>query len=287
MTETHPHREENRAARLIAIARGLEDDGHYNAAKGFRAAAISDLNAATRSHLRLGSGLESEMLAAINELGAEGREPELAAMLARAVEHVVSGTLSTLEDIPETRVCRTCGQVLFGAAKSNCPRCGARPYTFQEIPPAYYLDPVEPDELLAGLQANLEDVQGITAGVSEEDASHGVWPMRDIVNHLLGGERMLTSRAIRMLREDEPVLTLLAPTDIDEEIDLTTQEMVDQFAEHRTATISLFRDITPEQWHRAGFHPEWGRYTVQQQMSYVLRHEQTHLAELELRRNGG
>lgn len=275
-----------RVLRLLAIARGLEDDGYYNAAKVFRAAAESESVAATREHARLGGELEANMEAVLNELRAGDSDPELVEMLDRARAHVEEGHYSTLAEIPAPFVCRSCGRVLFQEAPAACPRCGARRYTFREFPPAYYLDPVEPDELLHALEANAAEVERITAGVTEEEAARGVWPLREIVRHLHGAEQLLTGRAMRMLQEDEPELTIAIPAEIGDEASGSTLDLVREYADARRAALRVLRDISPEQWQRGGTHPEWGRVTVLEQMSFVLRHEQSHLAELELRRNG-
>jgi len=53
------------------------------------------------------------------------------------------------------------------------------------------------------------------------------------------------------------------------------------------ATIDRFSALTPAAWQRAGTHPEFGRMTVTQQLAYLVRHEQWHLAELEERGDEG
>jgi hypothetical protein len=47
-----------RILRLLAVERGLQDEGQGNAARLFRAAALGEALRATRVHPRLGRGLE-------------------------------------------------------------------------------------------------------------------------------------------------------------------------------------------------------------------------------------
>lgn len=46
----------------------------------------------------------------------------------------------------------------------------------------------------------------------------------------------------------------------------------DDLVELRRATVTRFAAITPEDWQRAGVHPEFGRLTVTQQLAYLARH---------------
>jgi hypothetical protein len=108
--------------------------------------------------------------------------------------------------------------------------------------------------------------------------------MRAIVAHLLGAERLLVGRAERMLAEDDPALGSVTPPFDDAGADLPT--LVARFSAARERTLALLRTLTPAQWQRTGHHPEWGRRSVHQELSRVARHEHSHLAELEARRDG-
>jgi len=43
------------------------------------------------------------------------------------------------------------------------------------------------------------------------------------------------------------------------------------------------RGLGEADWRRTGRHPEWGRISVIQQLSYLARHEQSHWPDLERR----
>lgn len=63
-----------RILRLLAVERGLQDEGQGNAARLFRAAALHEALRATRVHPRLGRGLEQAATDIIAELRAGGSE---------------------------------------------------------------------------------------------------------------------------------------------------------------------------------------------------------------------
>jgi hypothetical protein len=98
---------------LLAVERGLQDEGQGNAARLFRAAALGEALRATRFHQRLGRGLEQAMTDIIVELRAAGSH-ELAALMAQALATVSAGGWPTLAQVPPTFVCRGCGEVCWG-----------------------------------------------------------------------------------------------------------------------------------------------------------------------------
>jgi rubrerythrin len=273
--------------RLLAIARGLEDDGQYNVAKLFRAAAFAECARSTRAPARVGSGLLEEMAAVIADLRSSGSRAPLDAM-DDALAALRRGEMPTLEAFSEPWACRYCGQVMLGCPPAFCPSCRSRSLTFEPFPPIFYLQTLPPDELLRVLADNLADVREIIQGTSESMAEFGVWPLRDILAHLRGSEQLLTLRARRMLDEDDPVFTSVAPADIGAADDEqpTLAGMLEDFTELRRHTIARLAGLQPDAWQRRGYHPEWGWMTVQQQISYLARHEQSHLAELEATADG-
>jgi hypothetical protein len=274
-----------RMIRLLAIARGLEDEGQYNVAKLFRATAYGEVTRATLDRPRPNSGLYEAMDAAIAELRVADSGAPVEAM-AEALATLRAGGFPTQEDTPETNACRHCGHVMLGEPPERCPSCRARRLTFQPFPPVWYNAPISQDAILEAMETNLHDIQQISAGVTEARADRGVWPFRAILAHLLGSEALLVSRAVRMLDEDEPLFVSVDPNVIGTDADETPPTiagMLEDLTQARQATIARFSALTPDAWQRAGTHPEFGRMTVTQQLAYLVRHEQWHLAELEER----
>ncbi|MGH7391992.1 MAG: DinB family protein [Candidatus Rokuibacteriota bacterium] len=273
-----------RILRLLAVERGLQDEGQGNAARLFRAAALGEALRATRVHPRLGRGLEHAASDIIAELRAVSSE-ELAALMEQALATVSSGGWPTLAQIPPTFVCRDCGEVMLGNPPPTCPVCRARALTFHEIGP-FYWELLDVDHVLPALAAGAAEVEGICAGVTEAQARRGPWPMREIVAHLLGAERLGVGRAVRVLEEDDPELASVSWTETVADEPASMADLVARLRDQRERTLIRFGALAPEQWRRAGHHPEWGRLTVHRLLSQLARHERGHLAELEARREG-
>lgn len=140
--------------------------------------------------------------------------------------------------------------------------------------------------MLPALAAGVTEVEGICAGVSEAQARHGPWPMREIVAHLLGAERLAVGRAVRVLEEDGPQLTTVSWSETVADDQVSMADLVTRLRDQRERTLTRFASLAPEQWRRTGHHPEWGRLSVHRLLSQLVRHEGGHLAELEARRAG-
>ena len=101
-----------------------------------------------------------------------------------------------------------------------------------------------------------------------------------------GSDALLVDRVVRMLEEDEPPFVSGDPNNIGADADETPPTvagMLEDLTQARQATITRFSAIEPDAWQRAGTHPEFGRMTAIQQLAYLVRHEQWHLAEMEER----
>jgi rubrerythrin len=280
---------DNRSIRLLAIARGLEDEGQYNVAKLFTATAYGETRQATLDRPRPNSGLYEAIEAMIAELREANVSAPVEAM-EQALATLRAGGFPTQEDVPEVNACRHCGEIMLGEPPTRCPHCRARQLTYQPFPPVWYNAPLTPAGILAAMETNLVDIQQISTGISEARADEGVWPFRAILAHLLGSEALLAGRATRMLEEDEPLFVSVDPNDIgsdEDETPPTIAGMLEDLTQARHATIARFSALAPAAWQRAGTHPEFGRMTVTQQLAYLVRHEQWHLAELEERAGRG
>jgi hypothetical protein len=284
MTDAPEEAVGRRILRLLAVERGLQDEGQGNAARLFRAAALGEALRATRVHPRLGRGLEQAATEIIAKLRAASSE-ELTAFMDQALATVSSGGWPTLAQIPPTFACRNCGEVMLGNPPPTCAVCQARALTFYEIGP-FYWELLDVDHVLPALAAGVAEVEGICAGVTEAQAGCGPWPMREIVAHLLGAERLGVGRAVRVLEEDDPELASVNWTETVADEPASMADLVARLREQRERTLIRFGALTPERWRRAGHHPEWGRLTVHRLLSQLVRHERGHLAELEARREG-
>jgi hypothetical protein len=269
--------------RLVAIARGLEDEGRYLAARLFRAAAGGEEARRSAQHPRSNEDIASAIEDIVPRLEAAAHDSALGAAMHRVAAMLRSSEDRFEGDMAELHVCRTCGQAMVGPVPDQCPSCGGGVLSFERVLPIYFLEPV-PTELLTAMLAEFpERVAAVCRGVSEEHAATGDWPLRDILSHLVGAQRLLGGRAVRTLEEDEPQLRSIASTAVTVGAEHRPQvaELVAELRTGREELIGRLAPLTAEQWQRVGHHGEWGPITIQQQLSYLARHEHSHLGHLD------
>ncbi|HEY8742394.1 MAG TPA: DinB family protein [Chloroflexota bacterium] len=241
--------------RLLAVARGLESDGHYNEAKFFRAAALSEEIKATVEHPTPGAELEKA--------------------LADSGHHLPADITQRIF------VCRRCGQVFRGDPPGECSACHSGRLTFQEVLPIYYLEPLDVPLLLAALEASPERVRQACSGVDDQSARRGEWPLAEVMSHFLGAQHLMIGRVHRMVEEEDPELAAIPSSAVKEPGQRSFSELLEAFTRERVEEVAWLRGLGEAEWRRIGRHPEWGRITVIQQLSYLTRHEQSHWPDLE------
>ncbi|GAC1647197.1 MAG: hypothetical protein NVS9B11_19590 [Candidatus Dormibacteraceae bacterium] len=267
---------------LVAIARGLEDEGRYLAARLFRAAAGGELTRRTAEHPRTAEDIAVAIDAVVPRLIVAGHDPALIAAMQSVATMLRSGAERFAEDRAELGLCRTCGQEMLGDAPDRCPTCGAGALSFESVLPIYFLEPVPVSRLIPALAKFPDQVASISGDLADERAEVGEWPARAILSHLVGAQELLGGRAIRTLEEDEPELRSVPSTEVVAAVEtkLGFVALSRQLRSQRAALVARVSALAPGQWARIGHHGEWGPITLQQQLSYIARHEQSHLGHL-------
>lgn len=271
--------------RLLRIARALETAGMYNAAKLFRAVVFSqEIRERNKEIIARGEPLDREMAEAIRTLEAAGTKPDLLEAMRRGKEAARQDRTIPRAEIPEVLVCRDCGEVLLGIPPSRCPTCGAQPQTFQEFLPVYFLEPLHPDKALEALATAPAELEGIVAGLREEELAWvpgpGRWAIRDVLTHLLAVQSVLAARVEKMLAEDSPSLSGVAGWAMAEGAELPAAGILARFRESREALVNRLRGLVFPDWWRTGQHEEFGQVTILQQASYFARHERYHMPRM-------
>jgi len=225
---------EGLAIDLLRVARGLEADAHYLRARLFRAAALGVAAEASRTALRLGSGLEEVAEASIAQLEAHATRPGLAMALREALRGVSEGSTPPSGEMSVV-VCQRCGEVSLGQDSGPCAACGAGPLAARRVFSAPWYDPAPLEQAIAGLELTPKLVAAMCDGLDEATGQRGTWPAIDVLDHLLGAQRLIWSRAQRMLDEDEPDLGggVPPPRASDAGETLTAAELIATFREER------------------------------------------------------
>jgi ribosomal protein L37E len=272
---------EGLAIDLLRIARGLEADAHYLRARLFRAAALGVAAEGSRTALRLGSGLEEMAEASIAELERHVTRHGLATALREALRGIAEGSTQPSGEMSVV-VCQRCGEVGLGQDSGPCAACGAGPLAARRVFSAPWYDPAPITEVIAGLELTPKLVAAMCDGVDEATAQHGTWPAIDVLDHLLGAQRLIWGRAQRMLDEDEPDLGggVPPPRASDAGETLTAAELIHTFHQERAELLGRVQDLAREDLDRGGTARPWGRTTVRQRLTYLARHEHDHLGDL-------
>lgn len=275
---------------LHRLARAAHDLGHYNLAKLLRAAiASATIRAVNARDLpRTDAVLLAELERAESILAQTNLSGELMDALRRSRAAIAGGGIALLADAPPAFVCRHCGHVRLNHAPVSCPACGAGSLTFQEISPAYYLEPEAPGLTLEHLRLMPDTLDDLLAGLSEAQAAQkipgaeGEWSLREAAGHLLDANSLFARRVALLLTQAEPDLKPKAVWQNPEATSTpqTTAAIAAAFHQERGVVVARLSGISSEDWQRAGKHEEFGRVTLIQQATYFAKHEHWHLAQM-------
>lgn len=151
---------------------------------------------------------------------------------------------------------------------------------------------IEPNvRLLVRLRDQALDVRRLTSGLSEAMLSRRIspnqWSLKELVCHLHRVQQVFEARIEAMLAEDEPEIDPYAPDEDAEFLSLVSKpsaHCLGHFLLGRERLLGRLRQLAPEQWRRAGRHPEFPRYDVQFQVEYMTYHEAHHIYQMLQRR---
>jgi DinB family protein len=122
-----------------------------------------------------------------------------------------------------------------------------------------YIDQVEGENPLRQIEGQMEKVSPLLASISEEQSLHRYapekWSIRQVLNHVTDTERAFAFRALWFARGfntplpsyDQEVAAKGAQAD-----SISWAAHVEEFQRVRPATVSLFRNLPPDAWMRAG-----------------------------------
>lgn len=122
-----------------------------------------------------------------------------------------------------------------------------------------YVNLVPEDDILSAMAKQHEETLMFLRSISEADAlvRHApyTWSTKEVVGHLIDGERIFTYRALRFAREDPTPLpsfeeNAYATSGAFDRLPLAT--LVEEFDVVRRASLCLFRNLPAEAWTRRG-----------------------------------
>jgi hypothetical protein len=145
-----------------------------------------------------------------------------------------------------------------------------------------YIDLAIEDDVVAALDAQSHETATLLAGISEQQAAHRYepdkWSVKQLVGHVIDGERIFAYRALRIARGDT---TPLPGFDQDPYVanaasdDRPIADLAEEFAVLRKANVMMFRALPEEAWSRVGTASD-NTITVRALAFILLGHERHH-----------
>jgi len=122
-----------------------------------------------------------------------------------------------------------------------------------------YISLIPGGDIVATLATELPKTVALLSSHGESDGdlryAPGKWSVKEALGHMIDTERIMAYRALRIARNDR------TPIEGFEQDDyvlngpysaLRLADLVDEFKAVRAATLSLFRNLRPEDWTRVG-----------------------------------
>ncbi len=126
----------------------------------------------------------------------------------------------------------------------------------KQIPSFYrpYIEALEDKDLMGLLSESLVRFDDLTSGIAEGEGDfrydHGKWTIKQVVQHLIDGERVFTYRALRFARGDKTDLPGFDQDDYAANCEAdrrTLSGLIAEFKNLRKTTIDFFQSLSDEQ----------------------------------------
>lgn len=122
-----------------------------------------------------------------------------------------------------------------------------------------YIDLVPEGDVLVELERGLEETRTLLARFGEARGGHryaiGKWSVKELVGHVIDGERVFAYRALRIARGDATPLAGFEQDDYVAAADSNRRrlaDLVEELAHLRAANLLFFRSLLPADWERRG-----------------------------------
>jgi hypothetical protein len=159
----------------------------------------------------------------------------------------------------------------------------AAPYYFR------YIDRIQSEDVVGVLEAQLDEIPALLAGVTEEKSLYRYapekWSLRQALNHVSDTERLFLFRAFWFARGfdsplpsfDEKVSAGAARAD-----EISWARHLEELHGARLATLTFFRNLPAEAWMRSGI-ASGNPFTVRALAYLAAGHAAHHMAILQER----
>jgi len=122
-----------------------------------------------------------------------------------------------------------------------------------------YVSLVDETEIVSAFENQLSEMSELFNSISEEKSAtsyaEGKWTIKDVIGHLVDGERIFGYRALRISRGDETPIEGFEQDGYVENAsfnDYKFSDLVDEFNLVRRASILFFKHLKETDWTRTG-----------------------------------
>ena len=132
-----------------------------------------------------------------------------------------------------------------------------------------YINKVKENDLMAGLKSSTKGLFDLLKSIPAEKHDYryadGKWTVKEVVQHMIDGERVFTYRALRFARKDDTPLpgfdeNLFAQTAKADK--RSWNDLVEEFAALRKASEAMFASFDNEQLEAEGVASEHSTYVL-------------------------
>jgi len=124
-------------------------------------------------------------------------------------------------------------------------------------------------------------------GLSDTDLARpekeGKWSIAQVIAHLAQFEMIVAHRIRSILTADTPPLVALDQERWIRDVyrGESASELIEQLTFIREMNLNFLERLRPEEWDRAGIHPQYGRNTIRELIERFEKHQEKHLAQIE------
>lgn len=122
-----------------------------------------------------------------------------------------------------------------------------------------YVSLVSETDILSPLENQIAEIESLFAEISEEKGAfsyaEGKWTIKELVGHLIDGEKIFAYRALRVARADETPIEGFEQDGYIENAEFNKQKLADlvrHFALLRKVNLYFFQNLSEEAWRRTG-----------------------------------
>lgn len=155
-----------------------------------------------------------------------------------------------------------------------------------------YVSKVPEEDILAAFDADYEPALSFLRRITEPQSlvlhPPYTWTFREVLGHILDGERVFVFRALWFARGDARPLDGFDEMDFDKNAQykrINFADLVEEFAHLRRSTIAFFRSLPEEAWQRHGVASD-SPVSVNAIAYMTLGHARHHLAIMKKRFTG-